>query len=245
MRWNGAVKRLSRWLTGEPCYYDRELPRGNSLYVDIRRYLPRLTIETAFDVGANVGQSALQMVRELPTASVYSFEPCSSAYAQLVQSLIGIDRVKCFCLALGSKPSLGKVVISPSGSACNSVELVDQTDKAGPDVVEVSSLTQFCREHQIASIGYLKIDTEGADLQVLQGGEEMLAAEAIDVVQVEAGMVKDNGRHVSFSLFDQFFSQFDYRLFGIYEQCEEWLLKKPYLRRANLVYISNRVVGAY
>ena len=46
---------------------------------------------------------------------------------------------------------------------------------------------QFCLEHGIAEIDFLKIDVEGAEQHVLQGFEQMLSRQSIDIIQFEYG----------------------------------------------------------
>ncbi len=68
----------------------------------------------------------------------------------------------------------------------------------------------------------MKIDTEGYDLEVLRGAESLLTHQRVDLVQVEAGMNRDNHRHVTFILLTEYLERFNYRLFGIYNQSGEW-----------------------
>ena len=49
------------------------------------RTLGRDQIKVVFDVGANVGQSALRYVQEFPLAEIYSFESVAATYGELVR----------------------------------------------------------------------------------------------------------------------------------------------------------------
>jgi len=53
--------------------------------------------------------------------------------------------------------------------------------------VQIQTLDDFCAEKGIEHIHYLKMDVEGHELSVLQGGREMLAKGAIDWIQFEFG----------------------------------------------------------
>lgn len=110
--------------------------------------------------------------------------------------------------------------------------------------VKIETLDDFCLEHEISHIGFLKIDTEGNDLNVLRGGKQILSQQRIDVVQVEAGMNPANKRQVPYNSLCNFLEARNYLLFGIYDQVSEWPQRKPHLRRANPVFISREVISA-
>lgn len=119
---------------------------------------------------------------------------------------------------------------------------VEVDDGARLEEVTLETLDEFCREHQVERINYLKIDTEGSDFEVLKGAVRMLAEQRIDVVEVEAGMNSRNKRHVPFQVFTRFFEERNYFLFGVYEQVNEWPTRQPHLRRTNPVFISEKVI---
>ena len=62
-------------------------------------------------------------------------------------------------------------------------------DQTKTENVKVITLDKFCAEQNIERINDLKVDTEGSDLDVLLGANEMLTNQKIDLVQVEAGLV--------------------------------------------------------
>ena len=111
--------------------------------------------------------------------------------------------------------------------------------------VDIVTLDEFCRTKRIDHINYLKIDTEGGDLEVLKGAVGMLTEQRIDLVQVEAGMNPTNSRHVSLESLKAFMESHMYFLFGVYEQENEWLTREPHLRRTNPVFISQQMIGRH
>src|SRR3990170_1501252 len=108
--------------------------------------------------------------------------------------------------------------------------------------VDIVTLDEFCHTKRIDQINYLKIDTEGGDLEVLKGAVNMLTEQRIDLVEVEAGMNPSNNRHVPFEALKEFLESHRYFLFGIYEQVNEWPTREPHLRRTNPLFISHRMI---
>jgi hypothetical protein len=139
-------------------------------------------------------------------------------------------------MVLGERPTM-QHLLTPSiaGEAASSTGLED---------VERETVDEFCSDRGIDHIDFLKIDTEGHDLEVLRGSERLLSEQRVDVVEVEAGMNIGNKRHVSFADLDQYLQERNYFVFGIYEQVNEWPIHRPQLRRTNPIYISRRVIEA-
>jgi len=105
--------------------------------------------------------------------------------------------------------------------------------------VTVTTVDSFCAERRISRIDFMKIDTEGHDLAVLQGSVRALAESAISVILVECSMNAENKFHVGLMEMHRFLEGADYRMFGIYEQVPECRhAGKPYLHRANVAYLS-------
>lgn len=226
----------------------RQPPRGFDLAYDLAQALPDYRVQTVFDVGANVGQSAQDYLEKFPGARIYSFEPVRSTFLQLENNLKGQDRVHCFQLAFGALPQQGAMVLEGKSVMfflSGQSRPAPQGGNVITEQVEVATLDEFCRKHQVERISYIKIDTEGGDMDVLQGAEHLLAQQRIDLVQLEAGMNIHNTWHVALETLKQHLESRNYFLFGVYEQVHEWPAKEPQLRRANPVFISRRMIDAY
>ncbi len=221
-------------------------PRGPNIFQDIQNSLPHYRGEVVFDVGANVGQSAKQFLEWFPTAEIYCFEPVSASLLQLKKNIPSDAPVKCFRLAFGSAAREGVIHLEDDskltfleGQAKDRIR-----NGSATEAVNVDTLDRFCSNSEIPRISYLKIDTEGGDLDVLQGGERMLSEQRIDLVELEAGMNPGNNRHVPFEILKRHLESRDYALFGIYEQVNEWPTGEPHLRRSNPVFISRSTINA-
>lgn len=216
-----------------------EFKHGLDICQDIKRWTQDLDV--IFDVGANVGQSAVQFSDVFTGANIFCFEPVHETCEILRRNVQDNPKVSCFCKALGPGTGTGSMMLQ-SGSVNNSI--VDRPT-IGPTrfndttlrTVEMETLDNFCQERGLQWIDFLKIDTEGYDMMVLQGAQDMLDAHRIGWIQVEASMTHFNEKHVPFSEFTGFLEPKGYVLFGIYDQTPEWS-GEARLRFSNPVFIS-------
>jgi FkbM family methyltransferase len=242
MSLKNKVKKLLEQLTGIHIY--RALPHGIDFVQDISSSLPMYRADIVFDVGANVGQSSNIYLARFPSSHIYCFEPVGDTFCQLQCNLKGNARVDCYNLALGSSKCKGKMVLQGDSDMFfllgHSKESLN--NNVTTEIVNLITLDEFCHTNKIDQINYLKIDTEGWDLEVLKGSVNMLTEQRIDLVEVEAGMNPRNNRHVPIGALKEFLESYSYFLFGIYEQVSEWPAREPLLRRTNLLFISQSMI---
>ncbi|MFC1680707.1 FkbM family methyltransferase [Pseudomonadota bacterium] len=240
------LRRTAEKLTGT--YIFKNPPRGMSVFNDVIVALPNYHTSVVFDVGANVGDSARNYLNYFPTSQIYCFEPISETYRQLEANTKLNPNVHCFNLALGAskrKETLIHSELSTMSRRLNTATTSINSPNMRSEKVDVVTLKDICKTHDINHISYLKVDTEGMDLEVLEGAGVMLSEQRIDLIEVEAGMNPGNSLHVPFEALKSFLERNGYFLFGIYEQLEEWITKEPHLRRTNPVFISKTMIGIH
>lgn len=180
----GAAARLGYRI--EKTRYQRY---GIDPIVDVARLADKfhIPITRAFDVGANVGQTAAALHEAFPAAEILCFEPVQATYRQLQTAVAGNTQVRTFNLALSD--AAGEAVMHTyDSSLLSSLEpnaLFTQNREARTETCRTETLDTFCAEQGIDAIGLLKIDTEGHDLSVLRGATAMLAAGKIGFVLTE------------------------------------------------------------
>jgi FkbM family methyltransferase len=187
-------------------------------------------------VGANVGQSALAYAEDWPSARILSFEPASALFSALVAHTSHLSQVEPHQLAFGVQAGEVTFVVD---------RVLSHIQRAGEDIsekatetVKVDTLTGFCDANGIQKIDFLKIDTEGFDLDVLKGAAALLDHDRIGIVQVEAGLSPLNTTHVPLEQLKTYLETKGYYLFGIYEQVHEWS-GEPVARRCNPAFVSS------
>lgn len=245
---NNTIRRTVEGLTRTRIFRLACLPRGADFRHDVAVYLPGHDFTVVFDVGANIGQSAAKYLIWFPTAKVFSFEPAAATFIKLRETFKESKRVHCFQLAFSSAEGEGLFVAEAISETSHLLPAAKPVPDSSPNEYEkvcVRRIDCFCRENGISRISLLKVDTEGGDLEVLKGAADMLAQQRVDLVDVEAGMNCHNAKHVSLECLKAYLESKKYYLFGIYEQVGEWIVRSPHLRRANLVFASQRVLDEH
>jgi FkbM family methyltransferase len=199
-------------------------PHGFDVFFDIRKLMYSQQFNVVFDVGANEGQSLYRISHAFPRASIYCFEPVRGTFNKLRNNTKRMNRVQCFPVALGSVIGTKQVRLrgcSLLNSLSRKFEPISRKD-LNVETVRIDTLNNFCKEHSIGQIDYLKIDTEGFDLEVLKGGYGLLSSGRILFIQVEAGLSFANEEHIPFQVLRKYLEDKNYVLFGIYDQTLEW-----------------------
>lgn len=141
-----------------------------------------------FDIGANDGQWLADVLACCPQARVHAFEPQASLADKIAKRHPGI--------------SVNNLAL---GDAVGVMELCDYAEHAGSQhatllkgvidgihqgdaryvEVQVGTVDEYCRQHGIERIDFLKIDVEGFELRVLRGAKRMIEERRIDIIQFE------------------------------------------------------------
>jgi FkbM family methyltransferase len=154
-------------------------------------------IDTVFDVGANEGQFALELIRAGFKGRIVSFEPISFVYNRLFERSKSFDNwlipERC---AIGEKDEIVTINISDSSASSSIKKMTTKHTDAAPNThcnntekTKVKPLDSF--SHYLSSNSpnlFLKIDTQGFELQVLKGAKSIL--DKTKIVQLELSLVE-------------------------------------------------------
>lgn len=174
---------VGRQIPGLLTGYD--LPRDLSLLFDTDSPL-------CFDIGANRGQTIrlLQSCYKRPT--IHAFEPASATFTALMAESFS-ERVHRHHLAMGAEPGVAEFRNYQHAELSSLLpmnldrreNIFAQEEVVSVEQVQVSTLSQFCQTHRIDQIDLLKIDTQGYELPVLQGGSALFQQKQIKAVLLE------------------------------------------------------------
>jgi FkbM family methyltransferase len=187
---------------------------GVDLYIDVERLFPDEDL-LVFDIGANVGQFAMETKRALPKARVESFEPIPSSFERLVGNVAQYSDVTCHRIAFSDRT--GTVQMSAEPFDDGNRIITGAGNEAGEAVatVEASTLDDYLERNPVPFIHLLKTDTEGHDLNVLKGAEQTLRSNKVGVIQSEVTFYEDNHDLCQFTDIANHLSELDMRFVGV------------------------------
>lgn len=156
----------------------------NTFDAHLNNVLCQNEIDCVLDVGANCGQYA-KSLRELGYEGwIVSFEPVKNVFVQL-QSLAANDKKwLCYNLALGEKIEDKKINVYSSTEFSSFLKAndyakaiwssLDEVSCENVSVVTLDNIFPDINEKTGAHKYYLKLDTQGYDLNVFRGAKESL-----------------------------------------------------------------------
>jgi FkbM family methyltransferase len=223
-------------------------------FKDVTYCWPEHSFNTIFDVGANKGEFSLFTQEYFPNSQCHAFEPSSETYHKLLKNTEKEKNIFCYRLALNNFS--GTFSFTKDFNVCNSLILPKPTDEkysnkdkldmriralSGENIdseqVETTTIDIFCNNNNINKIDILKIDTEGFDLNVIEGSSQMMNKEGIDIIYAELSFEKNIGKFASFFDTVQLLWLYNYEVFRIYDQASV----DGKLRRANVVFTSKNL----
>lgn len=179
-----------RWLLRTPSFEDVE--RAERVFY--RNYVRRGM--TVFDVGAHDGGLTALFSELAGDGAVHAFEPTAATFTTLAARLAeqAATNVSANQVALSDETGTVRMhCYDGPYRAFNSMAerpLAAYGVDAGParceEVIAVT-LDAYCAEHGVTRIDLLKVDVEGAELQVLRGARGLLSARRIACIAFEFG----------------------------------------------------------
>ena len=156
---------------------------------------------TAFDVGANIGLYTLLFSRQVGADGlVHAFEPDGENLRRL-RTNIALNEIENVCVvpaAVFARPGTVTLNVFPASlNAWHSLGRPTLPDPFHPGrttapiaerLVEATTLDEHCDRHAVDRIDLLKIDVEGAELDVIRGGAALLDAQRVGVILFEVSL---------------------------------------------------------
>jgi FkbM family methyltransferase len=148
-----------------------------------------------FDVGAYVGDYTCILKSNFPNAIIHSFEPCVESFNTL-SAKMKTNNVFLHNFGFSKENTTSFLFKEPRFLFLNSIYKRNlqryNMDNSETESVTLKSIDSFCQENSISSIDFLKIDVEGAELDVLLGASKML--QNIQFIQFEFGATDVDSR---------------------------------------------------
>lgn len=157
-------------------------PRSNGEESFISRYGKKWKI--VFDVGADYGDSSKILLTHNENLEIHAFEPNSNAYS-LLKNNINNRKCKFLNYAVGNKNSTIRININIIDGSQSSI--YRSNDNTVSKEVKCLKLDTYVRDNKIKHVDFIKIDTEGNEINVLKGMISMIKKQSVDWIQFEYG----------------------------------------------------------
>lgn len=151
------------------------------------------------DIGANLGWYSLVLGRNCPGSRIFAFEPIPSTVEMLEKNirLNALQNVESICMGMFNKADELNFLYAPDVSGATSLKVTGQTrgrSSIQSVTCHTTTLDIFCTERDIVPT-LLKIDVEGAELMVVQGGHETLQHTPIILMELLRKWSREFGYH--------------------------------------------------
>jgi FkbM family methyltransferase len=191
---------------------------GIDLLRDVQVLLGQKQPVILFDIGANMGQTVTSFLERFVEPRIYSFEPSPSTFETLRAAHGRDSRIQLENLALGDREESLPIHVTKDFSVNDSLLEPSWDAKAKTSLVQATTLDHYCQDHGIELIDYLKIDTQGYDLNVLRGGTQLLKEKRVRTFSVELIFTPMYRGQPVYTEVLSFPAEFGYQLLGFYEQ---------------------------
>lgn len=210
------------------------------------RHIKSATPTHVIDVGANLGDWTAEVLRcagdnEL---TVHAFEPVPKLHSMLEQRFTHESRVRINQLAAGDV--MGRVPMFVSSGISGTSSIVAPSQDVSHEVqVGVTTLDEYCRTRSIVDVALVKTDTEGNDLAVALGAENLLRDGRIGLHQFEYNHRWIGARTYLRDAFT-YFEQFGYQVAKVTPRGAEfyprWTPELETFKEANFVAVHPHLV---
>ncbi len=136
---------------------------------------------TVIDIGANCGWYSLALAKRFPGATIHACEPIPATHEVLVRNIRhnGFGNIRTHMLGFSDHATTLEFLHTPNCSGATSLIHAGQPVQDAVALQKVTcpctTLDLFCAQHGIVP-HLVKCDVEGAELMVIQGGKQALAA---------------------------------------------------------------------
>lgn len=166
--------------------------RRKDLQPSLLNFLRSRQVDVVLDVGANVGQFASELRAGGYSGRIVSFEPIPAVFAQLQLAASADPLWTVHNVGLGEQPGTAQINVSEYSQFSSirgyapSAQSYSVGAIASVQQVRIDTLDSFLPSFQ-AGRGFLKIDTQGFEQQVLRGAARSL--QLLQGVQIEVPLV--------------------------------------------------------
>ena len=139
-----------------------------------------------FDVGMNHGQTVEKVISIFPEFILHGFEPSLNCQESLLSKYGEYKNIIINSQGLGEREGV-KLFNEYSWDPLNSflIRSYGKSQIIKSYNVKINTIDNYCKQNEINHVDFLKTDTEGFELNVLKGGDEMITKGKITFILIE------------------------------------------------------------
>lgn len=197
-----------------------------------------------FDVGAHIGNTAMEYLKDFPLAEIHCFEPHATSFNIMRDRLSENANLKFHNLAFSNKNETRSLNCNKSSDTNSFLKFSDDANQLwGSDdlfvsclqnEVQCSTLDHFCFENKIERIDVLKLDCQGFEKHILEGSNQMLALQKINLIFTEVSFREIYENQTQFHEISSFLEENNFELFNFYDN----IVKSAQLIQADALFIN-------
>ena len=128
------------------------------------------------DVGANIGYFSVLAAAKAVNGSVFSFEPVSLFRKQLSDNIAlnNLSNVEVLPFAVGNRNEKATIYLADADNFGMTAMVLPENFSGKTETVEKISLDKWAEQNPLPKLDLIKIDTEGAEMEVLSGMQSLL-----------------------------------------------------------------------
>lgn len=197
-----------------------------------------------YDIGANIGIMTILFAKKVgPDGFVYAFEPNPDSIPLIYEILKvnNFSNVAVHQIAVGDKVEKGSLIVHKGqiGTGSLNSNIVNKFLKLGKNKtyeIEVFPLDFYIDQNKLALPDFIKIDTEGYELQCLVGMKNILEKEH-PTLFIEMHAISDAHAEINSKNVIEFLDRYKYRVYNI--RSKSFISKATYhLAKSGHLYCS-------
>ena len=219
---------------------DRNQIRNGEFWLQqtlINHYRGSRSLPTIFDVGANNGQWAINILKLNTNIDLHCFEPSEKTFATLSKKFSAFPNVTINKIGLSNKSESIDFYENDAPDVTSLYKRFNSTNKCKIKVKLVKG-DDYAAKKNIEAVDFLKIDIEGMEFEALQGLETCLRNNKIHFIQFEYGEFNIQSEKFLKHFYELLPNYHLGKLFPNHVELRDWNLDLENFRSANIVAIN-------